>query len=302
MSFRADRARRSRDTDGRGERRDDRARDRGGERSGPGSGPRPRSLRLLTPARAGGLLGMLAAGLLLRLVLSSAVFAVERVDQPDLRWTGRDAVLAMIDVPPGTNIFGIEVAPIEARLAAIPGIASAHVSVALPGSLVVSIVEREAILAWRVGGTDYLVDRAGALFATSDPAAAAAASLPVVVDDRVASPLTLAVGVSLDPVDLDVSTRLAALTPADIGSTASHLVVQINDTDGYVIGTEPATWSAVFGFYSPSLRATDLIPGQVQLLRSLLATRESTVDRIILADARNGTYTLKPTPKPTKKP
>ena len=243
---------------------------------------------------------MLAAGLLLRFVLSSAVFAVGPVDAPSLRWTSREDLVASVGIPAGTNVFGIEVAPIEARLAAIPGVASARVSVALPGSLVVSIVEREAILAWQVGDTVYLVDRAGALFATSDAAGAAAASLPVVVDDRVASPLTLAVGASLDPVDLDVSTRLAALTPADIGSAASHLEVRVTDTDGYVIGPEPAGWAAVFGFYSPSLRATDLIPGQVQLLRSLLATRESTVDRIILADDRNGTYTLRPTPKPTR--
>ena len=278
--------------------RADRARDRGVERSG----PRPRTLRLLTPARAGGLLGLLAAGLLLRLVTSSTSFGLERVEQPDLRWTTADAVLSTVALAPGTNVFGIAVAPIEARLATLPGIASAHVSVALPGSLVVSIVEREAILAWRVGDTVYLVDRDGALFATTDAAGAAAAKLPVVVDGRVASPLTLAVGVRLDPVDLDVSTRLAALTPADIGSAASRLDVRITDTDGYVIRAAPTGWSAVFGFYSPSLRSTDLIPGQVQLLRSLLASREATAGTIILADDRNGTYTEKATPKPTKKP
>jgi hypothetical protein len=245
---------------------------------------------------------MLAAGLLLRLVTSSSAFALEGVDQPSLRWTGGDAILASVAVPLGTNVFGIEVAPVEARLAALPGIAAAHVSVALPATLVVSVVERTAILAWRVGDAEYLVDRDGVLFAATDAAGADAAGLPAVIDARVASPLTLAVGARLDAVDLDVATRLAALTPTDIGSVATRLEVRVTDGDGYLIRGYPTTWVAVFGFYSPALRSAELIPGQVQLLRSLLAGREATVDRVILADDRNGTYTLKPTPKPTRRP
>ena len=278
--------------------RDDRPAGRGSTR---GKGTR-RSLRPLTPARAGGLLGMLAAGLLLRLVTSSTAFALDHVDQPSLQWTAAEAIASSVQVPTGANVFEIEVGPIERRIAALPGIASARVSVALPATLVVSVVEREAILAWRVGDTVYLVDRDGVLFAATDAAGADAAALPIVVDARVASPFTLAVGTTLDPVDFDVATRLAALTPAQIGSTATRLEVRITDTDGFLIRGYPTTWAAVFGFYSPSLRSTDIIPGQVQLLKSLLADREAAVDRIILADPRNGTYTLIATPKPTKKP
>jgi hypothetical protein len=245
---------------------------------------------------------MLAAGLLLRLVTSSSAFGLGRVDQPSLHWTAGDAVLANVGVAPGTNVFGIEIGPIETRLAALPGIASAHVSVALPATLVLSIVEREAILAWRVGAAEYLVDRDGVVFATTDTASADAAKLPTVIDERVAAPFTLAIGARLDPVDLDVATRLAALTPADIGSVTTSLEVRVTDTDGFVLRPTASSWTAVFGFYSPALRSTDLIPGQVQLLRSLLADREPLVERIILADDRNGTYTLKPTPKPTRKP
>ena len=76
----------------------------------------------------------------------------------------------------------------------------------------------------------------------------------------------------------------------------------------------------MFGFYTPTLRTTDLIPGQVRLLRSLLYGREAKVGRIILADDRSGTYiprgsapssatpeatpepTTRPTPRPTPKP
>ena len=45
----------------------------------------------------------------------------------------------------------------------------------------------------------------------------------------------------------------------------------------------------MFGFYTPTLRTTDLIPGQVRLLRSMLAGREDDVLRVILADDRSGT-------------
>ena len=51
----------------------------------------------------------------------------------------------------------------------------------------------------------------------------------------------------------------------------------------------------MFGFYTPTIRRTELIPGQVRLLASLLAGREETVATVILADDRAGTYTLKAT-------
>jgi hypothetical protein len=63
--------------------------------------------------------------------------------------------------------------------------------------------------------------------------------------------------------------------------------------------TRPGTWSAVFGFYTPTLRTTELIPGQVRLLRSLLAGRETAVRKVILADDESGTYVPVETPKPS---
>ena len=40
-------------------------------------------------------------------------------------------------------------------------------------------------------------------------------------------------------------------------------------------------------------------PGQVQLLTALLKGREDSVETVILADDRDGTYIPKPTPKPS---
>ena len=52
----------------------------------------------------------------------------------------------------------------------------------------------------------------------------------------------------------------------------------------------------MFGFYTPSLRTPELVPGQVRLLRSLLIGREPLVDRVILASETDGTYTVEADP------
>jgi len=256
-----------------------------------------RPLRLLSPARAGGLFGLLIAGLLLRLATTSSVFALDRVDAPKLHWTSADAIQAAVGLPLGVNVFEVDTAPIEARLRALPAVASASVRIGLPTSLVVQVAERDPILAWRVGDTTFLVDREGRLFATIAPGDVAALGVPVVADDRVASPLDLTVGGSLDPVDRDVAASLGSLVPGDIGSAASRLTIEVNDDDGYVLRGAGQPWRAVFGIYTSSVRPPSLIPGQVRLLRSLLLTGEGTFARIVLADPTNGTYTPRATPK-----
>ena len=126
-------------------------------------------------------------------------------------------------------------------------------------------------------------------------------SLPV-VDDRRAAAGLLKLGSTLDPVDLDAATRLASLKPGDVGSGAVSLGVAVTDENGFVVGTRPDTWDAIFGFYTPSLRTTELIPEQVRLLRSLLAGREQTVQRVVLASGTDGTYVARPSPSASAKP
>jgi hypothetical protein len=171
----------------------------------------------------------------------------------------------------------------------------------------VAVSEREALMAWRVGERRFLVDAEGRLIAElpADPPAAAD-DLPVMDDARYASQ-SLGVGSSLDEVILDAALRLASLRPADVGSGARSLVLRVDDTDGFTMRTRPASWTAVFGFYTPTLRTTELIPGQVRLLRSLLAGRETDIARVILADDHSGTLipveeSAKPTPDGTSAP
>jgi len=250
----------------------------------------------LSPPRAAALLGLLAsAGALYGLALTPA-FTLARTDIPELRWTTREAAASAIATPFGVNLFRLRTAPIEARLRALPGVADAHVSVSLPDTLVVEIQEREAILDWAVGDVRFLVDRTGVLFALA-PADGTAAGLPAITDSRATS-ARLAVGSRLDPVDMDAATRLGSLVPIDLESSATSLVVAVTDANGFVVGTVPRSWIAVFGLYTPNLRTPAIIPGQVRLLRSLLAGREETIERVILADEDSGTFIPRATAVP----
>jgi len=257
--------------------------------------PRPTRLPRFTPARAGSLLGIIASlGAIYGLAATTA-FTYTRAEIPDLRWTTRAAVEAAIGIPTGTNLFRITVDPLEDRIAALPGVAAARVSVSLPDTLVVEVTEREAIVAWGVGDARFLVDVDGVLFAASDPSAVALAGLPVIDDSREEA-AAFEVGDRLDPVTIDAARRLASLGPDDVGSVAGRLLVTVSDATGFVVGTSPDSWIAVFGLYTPSARPPSIIPGQVRLLRSLLAGRESTIAQVILSDPEHGTFIPKPTP------
>jgi hypothetical protein len=70
-----------------------------------------------------------------------------------------------------------------------------------------------------------------------------------------------------------------------------------------VLREEPSGWTAIFGFYTPTLRTTDLIPGQVRLLRSLVVDHGGpNILRVILADERSGTWIPRSTPAPSSSP
>lgn len=259
---------------------------------------RPRLPRLVTPGRAGGLLGLIAAGYLWTLVTGPSAFAIERLDLPNLRWTDDASVAAVLAGVTGTNALDLETAPLEAGLAALPAVRSAEVAVSLlDGSLVVTMEERQPILGWRVGKTVFLVDPEGVVVGSRD-AAAAGPALPTIEDRRDGAGTGLGIGARLDPTDLDVATRLGSLSPADVGSDQPSLMVVVTDRDGYVVRT--AGWDAVFGFYGPATRSPDMIAGQVRLLRSLLADREAEVRRVILASETDGTYVPRTTPRPSR--
>jgi cell division septal protein FtsQ len=255
----------------------------------------------LTPVRAGALLALLVALAGMYGATRSDAFTLRRTAITGVTWTSEDAVRSALAIPDGQNLFTLGTTELEHRLTAIPAIRGASISVVLPDEIRVAVAERVPLLTWQAGGQRYLVDQDGLLFAQVDDAAAAqAAELPAVDDQRAESSL-LAVGSMLDPVVLDAALRLGSLRPADLGTAATKLDIRLDDQDGFVMTADPVGWSATFGFYTPTLRTTDLIPGQVRLLRSLLAGRENSVQRVVLADDRSGTYVPRPSPSPSGK-
>lgn len=272
---------------------------RGGSRLRRAQLPRLRLGRIFRPARAAGLLGMLACGFALTFVTGPTAFGLSRTELPSLTWTSDEAMHDALALSDGANVFRLDTGPLEAALRALPGVAGAKVSVELPDAVVVVHVdERVPVLAWQLGETRYIADAEGVIFATLATDAPLPDGIAVIEDRRPATGTGLAIGDRLDPVDLDVATRLGSLTPAQLGSSATRLRVAITKADGFVL-TAQGGWTAVFGFYSPATRPTDMIPGQVRLLRSLLDGREATIARIILASETDGTYVPRATPKPT---
>jgi hypothetical protein len=159
--------------------------------------------------------------------------------------------------------------------------------------------EKSLLLRWQIGDRIYAVSESGELLGETaslnlaPSAAAALAAAPLLYDDRTPSPLPT-VG-QLTATELDVATRLASLTPEDLGTAATTLTLRLLSDFGFVVeATGPSIeWSAVFGIYSATIRPTSMIPGQVRLLRSLLAGRETRIGWVILADDQAGTYTAK---------
>lgn len=258
----------------------------------------PRGIRRasagLSPLRAGALLVMLLSAAAIYGVADASAFGYTGIALDGARFTSQTAVTAALGIDRGANLFTLRTDALTAALRALPTVKDASVSIALPGTIRIQLAEREPILVWVTSGGRFLVDSAGVLIATVDAAPAeAVAGLRVVVDQRSAS-ANLAVGASLDPVDLDAATRLGSLAPADVGSSVPALTLSVNDAQGFVLSGGPSSWSAVFGFYTPTLRTPDMIAGQVRFLRSLFGRiAEARIATIVLADATNGTYTLK---------
>jgi cell division protein FtsQ len=242
---------------------------------------------------------MLATAAAVYGVGASSAFDYRSIQVTGAQLTDPAVIESTLALARGQNLFALSTGPLVAALERLPTVSSARVDVRLPGTLAVSVDERVPVMVWAVGDRHYLAAADGTLFGLM-PAhpPAAVATLPV-VDDLRLSALDLAVGKRLDPVDLDAATRLAALVPGDVGSGAVSLAVSVTDANGFVLGTRPDSWSAVFGFYTPSLRTTDMIPGQVRLLRSLLTGREATVQRVILASETDGTYVPRAAPSPS---
>lgn len=250
---------------------------------------------LVRRASAGPVAGRVLAGLVL---VASAAALYGMTASPAFRlrddgvivrgadFTGEAAVLAAIglDGDARPNLFALDTSRLAANLLALPAIDSdrsdaASVRVALPDRLVVEVRERLPVLIWQAGDRRLLVDVHGVV--VSELAAEATSELPVVEDERPAS-AELAVGDRIGETDLEVARRIAALTPAFLGSTAATLETRITEKEGFVLQAGPKAWRAIFGIYTPTLRGPDLVETQAQCLSSVLYGQEPTISVVYL--------------------
>jgi len=274
---------------------------RSSEEPGASSGRGPR----LAPGTAAQLRRLALAALLLASFLLPPVAAraslttVNQISVVGTQLLDPDAVIAAANIPIGSSLLGVNLRAAEEAVSALPLVASVRVSAGLPDGIQIRVREKSLLLRWQIGDRIYAVSESGELLgetATLDLAPSAAAALataPLLFDDRTSSPLPT-VG-QLTATELDVATRLASLTPEDLGTAATTLTLRLLSDFGFVVeATGPSIeWNAVFGIYSATIRPTSMIPGQVRLLRSLLAGRESRIGWVILADDQAGTYTAK---------
>ena len=243
-------------------------------------------------------------------MLSAGTF---RLDTPQLTgsltYTDPQVVLAAAGVGTGQhpNVIGLQTAQMTRAISSFPAVANVDVTTALPNKVTIAVEERVPVLALQRAGSTYLVDANGLVLAQVDPARAAALQLPTFDDQRTKFVDQIAVGGTLDPVDLGAMLQIGAITPALIDSKATSLALAVNDESGFVMNAQPIGWQAIFGEYTHNLRPVDMIPRQVQCLRSLLGAQEPSVQTVYLAplDERCGTYLpnatpVVATPAPTK--
>ena len=262
-----------------------------GSRLTPGAAAQLRRLALGALLIASFLLPPVAARASLTTVSRIAVLGTLLLDS--------DAVIAAANIPIGSSLLGVNLRAAEEGVAALPLVESVRVSAGLPDGIQIRVREKSLLLRWQIGDRIYAVTERGELLGETTSldlapsAAAALAAAPLLHDDRAPSPLPAAG--ALTATELDVATRLASLTSEDLGTAATMLALRLTGDFGFVVeATGPSVeWIAVFGIYSVTIRPTSMIPGQVRLLRSLLAGRETRIGWVILADDQAGTYTAK---------
>ena len=179
---------------------------------------RPRRVRRasagLSRVRAGAALVALATAAAIYGVASSSAFEYANLRVLGARYTDVAAVEAALAEIRGDNLFRIDTRPFETKLGELPTVARASVKRRAArharghprrARADPRLEGRRAALPRRRGR--HAVRRAGR------PAAARRGGSPVVEDRRAAS-AGLAVGQTLDPIDLDAATRLGSLRPS----------------------------------------------------------------------------------------
>ncbi len=195
---------------------------------------------------------------LLGLALTLPTFQVRSVTVTGTHLLTTGAVVAAAEVPE-ESIFTVNGEAIQSRVLALPWVENAVVSMQLPATVRISVVERAPMLRIRRDGTDTLVASDGATLPGSDATPAARRGIPVLIDDRTGTPQ------ALDPRLVQLLGTIAQRFHGVFGcSVAAYLW----GADDVVSLWTSAGWRVVLGHLDTDAALAGL-PAQIETLAAL---------------------------------
>jgi cell division protein FtsQ len=203
---------------------------------------------------------LLALVAVIWLLFAGPLLAVRSLQVDGLRTLPAEQVREAAGIESGTPLLRVDVDAAEARVAALPQIASVEVTRGWPGSIVITVEERVPVALVGPPGERSLIDADGVLFDLVTGAPPAGVVPLDVADARPDDPTTLAAlaAVSALPVDIREGVAGAAATgPEDISLT-------LNDGTLVIWGdaTESAAKAAALGALMEQLASGALEPAE----------------------------------------
>ena len=197
--------------------------------------------------------------------------AIDRVEVAPTRHVSRDVATKQSTLL-GAWTFTASAEQARTLLRALPAVRDAHVEIALPGTVRLVLIEREALGRWvAADGAEWFVDADGVIFPSVD--GTAAPSLWV-RDDRGAH----SAGDRVDPALVAAALRLAALAPGDLRADARSLQSVVTSGSAGLVLRTGAGWEVRFG-------GADRFDEKLALARSFL--RDNPQRRIDYVDVRS---------------
>lgn len=225
----------------------------------------------LTPfaARCLNALALLIFAAAIGFVLTSNIFAVERVTVVGARRVSADSVVSAAGLQ-GRSVFAVNTAETRARISASsPLIKDAFVEFRLPDEIVIRVDERVGFVAWRAGEATLDVSADGVVLGASDSAEAQV----VVVDGDQRS---LSVGDRIDPATLEGVYRLREAVPKALKIEIKEFTFSRAEGIGLVT---PDGLKVLFG-------SADDLDRKLATLQSILEESKSSSRQLQLVDVR----------------
>jgi hypothetical protein len=207
-------------------------------------------------------------------------------------FTPADDVAAILDEARGESVLAVDTDALGDRIEELSSVAAATVAVSIGGEVRATIVEPEAAFVWETPMWRFIGSADGSLVArersTIEPNAELS-RLPFVRDTRPAGRI-LAIGDVIPEALVLVTSRLAELDPAVMGSDAVDFAIHLDDDVGLRLVADDPGWEIALGAYGadPAESPADAqarLERQLTAVRTLFATRDEA--DLGWVDARN---------------